>query len=265
VYLKTSSSEWSIGAIDLNEIGSYDILLPTAGMGLPEVLHVDVMLSPASDLSCYISVVIWKPLMTNRISAPVRVVNSTHLSFSMMQNMNHKHKKLSITKVFKGGNLKGQSEEIADQFRQHIGPNSSCPLGWIDPCADSMRVANMLLISAEDDSLGFPAAIEINMVDVGSSYDLTSKTTGDCIHLTVVNERDGKVLKIHSAAPLPRSEERSSDTVAYTASMKTLSVSIIAERPIRREVLALTMQNLYAEYTATSESLTYLFKVADFR
>lgn len=47
VSLKIDSSEWSVGMVDLNAVGSFDLLLPSLG-GRPEVVHVEIGLAPPS-------------------------------------------------------------------------------------------------------------------------------------------------------------------------------------------------------------------------
>ena len=237
VFFKSSSSEWSIGSLDLNQIGSYDILLPVASQE-PEVLHVEVSLAPHTDLSCYISVAVWRIDLRDVATAPLRLKNTCDSPISVIQA--------------------GQKFAATAKLSQSVGASGEIPLGWIDPTAD--HHVEILL-----DSQYRPARnVIVDMTDVGVTQTLTL-VAGQTMVLSLINYKYGKILEIRDGASNNRavSPVQALDSMSFTIGLKKMSVSFIAERPIRREVLAMQLQNLSFNYSLKGKSATYVVKLQD--
>ena len=237
VFFKSSSSEWSIGSLDLNQIGSYDVLLPVSSHE-PEILHVEVSLAPNTDLSCYISVAVWRISLDDVSTAPVRIKNKCTLPISVIQA--------------------GPKFAATAKLSQSVNASGEIPLGWIDPTADQQ------LEILVDGQQRIKRNIIIDMTDVGVSQALTMEG-GQTLMISLINYKYGKILEIKDTA----SDEHSGstlqllDSVSVKIGLQKMGVSIIAERPIRREILAMQLLNLSFNYSLRGKSSMYVVKLQD--
>merc|ERR1711871_592936 len=80
VQVKIKDFEWSLGTIDINEIGNCELLI-TNSEGRLLVAHVDVKLASGDD-DCFISVIIWESTLEN---SSMKVKNDTNLAIHIRQ------------------------------------------------------------------------------------------------------------------------------------------------------------------------------------
>lgn len=131
VRLRTGSTQWSCGCVDLAGVGTTVLILPrmistntTAGdSGGLAVVHVEVKLSDASDHS-YVSIVIWS---TEKENTPDSNVATASLSF---QNLTDQP--LTLLQAGADKVLTANKIEI-NKFDLSVGPNSWKSFGWVDP------------------------------------------------------------------------------------------------------------------------------------
>ena len=82
VRLKFGDYPWTLGSVDIDEIGSTDIMLASDN-AQPAVMHVEVKLADAHE-DCYISVIIWRCNVDN---AGMRIQNDTDMPILVQQDL----------------------------------------------------------------------------------------------------------------------------------------------------------------------------------
>lgn len=223
--------------MDLNEIGSYDLLLPVPSRE-PEVLHVEVALAPSSDMSCYISIIVWHIDFEKTSISPAKITNNSGTPIIVRQH----------------GQKFDKSSAILSQT---VNASSEIALGWPDPAS-----ANKIEIHVDSHQSGVSSVI-IDMTDVGTTKSLCLGE-GRTLYFYLLNYKYGKVLDVHEASKdLAVSVHQVSDTFSIALGMRKLSISVIAEKPIRREILAMQLQNLTLDCTFKGCSISYVMKLED--
>lgn len=131
IRLRTASTQWSFGCVDLAGVGTTALVLPrmistntTAGdSGGLAVVHVEVKLSDASDYS-YVSIVVWS---TEKEDTQDSNVATASLSF---QNLTDQ----PLTLLQAGSETKLAAKQIeVNKFELSVAPNSWRSFGWVDP------------------------------------------------------------------------------------------------------------------------------------
>ena len=298
------TSGWSFGGVDINGIGGTDLLLPVpcplgvsghSGEGLdsgvahnPIVLHVEVKYADITNDRAYLTVLIWKCDVAKR-SAAFSLKNETSHTLVVRQ--------VGIEAPRGAGSPdKGrvQGQYIADpaQYDICVLPNQWVPFGWANPLAlmDS-GAGSTKKDTASTASLQF-------MVSVGDSFDDSHHKTpaisdalsdscnvvrlfgGKQLCTSVQGLGSGRVIRF-CKTPEHMKSTFSTDltgllasyltdqylkgcTFKMNAEIRTLGLSLIAERPTRRELLAAHLGVVSADFSHTvNESLTLELKVAD--
>jgi hypothetical protein len=80
IQIKIEGFEWSLGSIDINELGTTELLVNDANNNF-KVIHVEVKLA-SSDEDCYISVIIWESTSDN---SPMKIINHTEETIIIKQ------------------------------------------------------------------------------------------------------------------------------------------------------------------------------------
>lgn len=240
--LRTDSTSFSIGTLDINDIGVTSLLLignsteQTRSNNI--VINVEVKFSEPGDYS-YITVVVWSSPEGAGAAAPLSVQNETDLPLTVRQNG------LS----FKQLKLDPQLCELL------VPPRSWVPLGLPDPGLGRLLQVVAGKTAVTPDSPLARAAV-VNLGKVGFSCDLDTfhlrsesgeqpsgegyDINDDVIELVVVAEGGGKVLRARkkSAQILSELTERKTlSSVSVRLQLPCLSLSLVAERPQRRELL----------------------------
>ena len=204
----------------------------------PEILHIEVSLAPESDMFCYISVAVWRIDLKDVATAPIRMKNRHSSLISVMQA--------------------GQKFAATAKLSQSVNANCEIPLGWIDPTADHLM--EIILESQHKRTRN----VVVDMTDVGATQTLNIDG-GQTIVISLINYKYGKILEISGVASDEHTHAppRVLDSFSLTMGLKKMSVSIIAEKPIRREVLAMQLENLSFNYSLRGKSTMYVIKLQD--
>jgi hypothetical protein len=128
VQLRTQSTLWSLGSVDLNEIGSSLLYIPlrnqdtTSANGI--VVHIEVKLAQKSD-NCSIAVIIWRESVESKTATIIS--NDSNVSITVRQ--------ADLELAY---NLSGKD----NLFDIIIPPSAKIPFGWADSeCGTSILVA----------------------------------------------------------------------------------------------------------------------------
>jgi hypothetical protein len=265
---KTSSSMWSLGAVDINEIGTNVLLIPggtshpTTNTGSDTILlHVEVKLADSGDLS-YMTILVWKETTEAKSQWTLSVRNDTILPITIRQDM-----KDSI-----------KDPESLSKFEICYEPQHWLPFGWADQAISSNIVACVgTTLQATNPSL----CCSINMLKLGeASYlsldSVAPEYAGEQIKFILQAVGSGKVLHISQISKKMISSDRSSSPVnemAYQKEIKlyfrSVGVSVIAERPTRREFFSCYVEDVEASIVMIDATSTqagtnsFEFKIHD--
>lgn len=338
VHLRTDSTSWSLGSIDLNDIGTSIVILPSrAGSDMPStntgsdatpsrslLAHIEVKFAEPSD-HAYITIVVWRQTMgqASQVSEPSTGTSSPPKSGQKSTkdearsrgqsisgvphenyvSLNHKTGKpnpsptknptgftivpadaelsvrndtdLPITLQQAGINFKAFGYE-SSQFEICVPPRSWVPFGWADPTVGSMAIASV------GTHLGGDAIIEmIDLLRVGEITVLDLSHFGfarEEVVIRVVALGVGKVLHATRQNRLTKEQLQLKQSLALLRqphnyiiklSIAAFSLSVVAERPKRREFASFCLQGLEARilHTGTSaffkSSTSYELKLID--
>ena len=277
VRIKCESSLGSLGVVDLNEIGTTTMILPsnhanatTAGGADLIVVQIDVSLSGPEACS-YITVVVWRSCLSRRpnglidaSTSALSVKNKTDLPLVIQQEGLHQ--------VFSR-----QGSAYQKKFTLCIPPGEWLPYGWADPSiGSSVRVA----VGTNSDFLPgeFVVIDTLNLAKTCNVPVPHLPQYANKIKLSVEAEGSGLVLRIHltqNSAPLSGVSTAGENAAAAAAvenehgldvtdlrrrdfqfvmMLPTIGVSLIAERPTRREFFSLYIDRFEASVLKISES-----------
>ena len=241
VRLRLATSGWSLGTINLNDIGSSVMVLPplmvhTSDGGTEKhssskqsILHVEVKLAEPSE-NCMIAIIIWKAISKADSNYSIKNESDRMVTVRQVMNLGDANSNMDIC----------------------IPPRSWLPFGWIDPSLDSkvmLRVGQGFVASGAkiayldfkkvDQKLRLPFSSHASE-SVDDLNELTSRTLKYREVVVSVEAIDtGRVLKIVPFYGEPTSLEidhhRTESAFALNLNIKSLAVSLILERPKRRE------------------------------
>jgi hypothetical protein len=274
------------GCVNINEIGTTSLLLlcsePKAEIGQPQtkeqrnkfiVLNIEVKFASADEDSAMAIIVweakLWKDPLTEKVfregNVNFSIKNSTNFAIVIHQHkVNVAERLLQLNRP----TISPSVEEDANRWFFVSPADSWLPFGYIDP--EGEQEFDFACVS--NDGLINPASsVRLVMSKVGKSAILTT-TDHQRIKIQLKSNANGKVISIHyddglsnsltkphsvkgeqlsgSKGNSPTSEEGIVDTernefrVSFAAS---LSVSIIPDKPSRRELFALYLKNLFFE------------------
>lgn len=282
VRLRTASTDWSLGTADLNEIGTTVLLLPrkqytntTAGdSGGLFVAHVEAKLSEPEEFS-YVTIVVWcaeesiqSVTALNDVSYRKEVNhNSVVTSALSVQNLTN----IPITLLQAGIDFENLGLET-ERFELAVQPDSWRSFGWADPSVGQvLRVAVGASVNTANTT-----HVLVDMSRVGNRVELEDPQffSGLKIELCVLASSCGKVLRAKQISDTWRStgSSKSDDhttptTLAYSAEdtyahqtedessgnasilllqihLTSLGISLVADRPVRREFVSLYLDGL---------------------
>ena len=292
--LRCESTAWSVGTVDINEIGTTLLILPrsSSSSGTVEsdygsnlmIAHVEVKFSDPSDNS-YMRIIIWQssfysmgakiestPKRKKNTKQPVAlsIKNDTELPLIVYQvGIDHMLKSLGVNKML---------------FDLCIPPGSWLPYGWTDQSISSILAISvgtsshdLLGSTAHVDVLQIGQMIELDTSQIQKLYDIGP------VFLVIKTFRGGKVVHIFSRRndsdvdPKFLADGNANDERAASASTELLlqfyfnsiGLSIIAERPTRRELFSLYVEKVEVsyqqmqDYETGSPSTLFQFLVKD--
>lgn len=263
---RTPGSLWSLGIVDINEIGSSILLVPsdpafhpkgTSNTGTEKILlHIEVKFAEVDDLS-YMTMLIWKETTEQRDKWTISVKNEANYPITLRQDLK--------------GLIKDQ--ETLSLYEMCIEPGQWIPFGWADQSISStvhicigttmVAVDDNLCTSIDLLKLGEPVILPLDIISPNESMILIVQAVGS-----------GKVLNISTS--YKSSKELLSDSgpsQPYRKEMKlffrSLGVSLIAERPVRREFMSLYLEEIEANIIMKGSTQTesgknfFEFKIHD--
>ena len=299
VQVRCDSSAWSLGTVDLNQIGTTVLLVPKKRLYPPTspstggayaaaephsvedgiVLHVEVRFADPTDNS-YVNIVVWAPSPDKDgccHKAALSVRNDTVFPIIITQT----------------GTDRIARKRRADpsRFSLQVPSGAWKPFGWADPeYGTSVTVTLVLPPSSYSSHRRYegsgsdspypshhshePVTCEIDILKIGQSATMHLSDTysphsrdslGDIIDLTVTAVAGGQVLHVttntlHNSthtdrrSPSPRlsitddkglgPRDAPQRDFTLVLSLKSVGVSLIAERPVRREFLSVYLDGI---------------------
>lgn len=299
VQIRCASTMWSLCSIDLNDIGSYCISLPNKSsraensMGLV-VLRIEVKFASSNEMS-YMSVVIWKewplpliPLSLVPIEDRTKPLQHPELSqkrdgftLSLRNNTDYP----IVIRQDLGNYVTDGS--ILCRFDVCVPPHEWYPFGWVD---QKLKSRILLTLGTTIEGVEQPAILPIDVLKVGkkTTLDLSmiwSFLNGQLITAEVQAIGSGKVVNVSLTNSSVNSDvldvigrEQKENLAILDADarredfhvlFRSLGLSIVAERPIRREIFSLYLEGIEGRIikvseTSTSDASSLLeFKVTD--
>ena len=265
--IQTQSSLWSLGSVDLNEVGRSVIHLPLKGSNpgdVPLVVLVEVKLAEPSD-HCSVVVVIWQATIETSTALAVRNDSDVHI---VLQQCDIEFDKSSSRELF----------EVC------VFPGQCVPFGWADSDGSTdVFVAVGTCLS------GATRVVRVNFLKAGGVIKLPDNTgrvgVNEGLVLSVIAEGGGRVLHITrtqdpstsfstsfnasmSSLSLINSSkttdsELDSKTFAVTFSLASFGVSLVVEKPVRREFFSLYIEGLEGRAKTKGAIRSFEFMVMD--
>jgi hypothetical protein len=245
IQVRCGSSMWSLGAVDINEVGTSVLHLANrrgvAG-DRPIVVHVEVKVAEPSD-NCSVIVLIWQASIEGSMVYSIR--NDSDVCITVKQAHLENHSVANTSTL----------------YDVRVGPHDWVPFGWADPDAgdevnivvgrtlegNRKRVATMSLMKAG----------EMLRLPDGSGR---AGSQGEVV-LSVMAEKRGRVLRIFRSmqAPVQRPGSPGYDNEESTQAVETsvfglsfqmasLGVSLVLDKPVRREFLSLYIDGMEGRF-----------------
>ena len=267
VQLQTTSSLWSLGTIDLNEVGRSVLHLPRKGSNpgdVPFVILIEIKLAEPTD-NCSVVVVIWQASIETSTALAIR--NDTDIHITVLQaDIENEQMKTNI---------------LNETFEVCISPSCCVPFGWPDPDGSTD-----ILVAVGSCMAGASRVVRVNFLKAGGVIKLPDNTSqigcGRDLIITVIAERGGRFLHItngltddssHSSSSLINStksyesEGEKSPTewrsFGFSFSLSSLGLSLVFERPLRKEFLSLYIEGLEGKLKTKGVIRSFEFLLLD--
>ena len=267
VQLRSLSTLWSLGSVDLNEVGRSALHLPHKGQTQgdhPFVVHVEVKIAEPTD-HCSVVVVIWQACVETSTALSIR--NESDVSVTVKQaDIDFDH--MGIDKAL---------------FETCVGPNESVPFGWADPdCGSDILVTAGASVTGSKLRLA-----RLNFLKAGEQLRLPSGSNigrvglqGEVV-LSVLAEGGGRVLRVTRSMELGLNSKNIVDKTISTDSRTTYTdsevvksfglsfclasfgLSLVVEKPVRREFLSLYIDGLEGRVKTKGAIRSFEFMIVD--
>eukprot|EP01034_Spumella_vulgaris_P021564 gene21564-27602_t len=276
VQFRTASTQWSLGSVDINEIGASIIYMPSRLNTEEEfangtVLHIEVKLADPADL-CSIIVIIWRETVESKTAMCIR--NDTDLPITVRQaGIEHEH-------------------DISDKlylFEVCVPGNESSPFGWADPeCGTQVligvgdtlkglnrRVATVNLLKSDQmlrlpynftKSGGPKGEVVVSVITKNGGYILQiSKLDRSHFPVSGVSASDSSdnILEIFDSTTALQSSAANLPTYGLSFVISSFGVSLVVEKPVRRELLSLYIDGLDISLKSRGSMQSFELSVAD--
>ena len=256
VHVRTAKSLWSAGAIDLNEIGDSVLLLPQSQTAIVAgddvtVAHIEVKFADFED-DAYVVISIWREVSTDHCkncSFSVRNLTSSSLVLQQLDSSEGDDDDELEALLF--------PRIIADLHRITYPPDSWEPFGWSCQYLGSSVQINASTGTTITSPLSQSTAVYLDFLKVGDSISmpvgygvklvLSVQATGYGVVLVArevadeVGAWDGQAAVNSSASSR---DESFMAQVSFSLCLKSVGLSIIAERHCRREFLSVYIENI---------------------
>jgi hypothetical protein len=274
VHVKCLSSKWSFGSVDLNEVGSVELLLPPIEEPDPSnhifpssiVMNINVQIADPED-NCAVVIVMWKSKPNGYSSLSIR--NDSRTPITIRQG------RLQILE---------KGVDRSSCFEVHVSPHTWVPFGWTDPDGtkqiqlstsetflNNHRIATIDLqtftqrmripygsprkglmkeVVLSIESLGSGRVIQV--VEATDSYESIERSDSDELHLPSPVDVSSNDCGEHD--PSHQIKER-----RFQLFLTSIGLSIVADFPKRKEFLSLYVENLTSKYTLIEDTKTRSF------
>jgi hypothetical protein len=266
VQLRSLSTLWSLGSVDLNEVGRSALHLPRKGLtpsDPPFVVHVEVKIAEPTD-HCSVVVVIWQACVETSTALSIR--NDSDIAVTVKQaDIDFEH--MGIDRSL---------------FETSVAPGQSVPFGWADPDCGSD-----ILVTAGSSVIGSKLRLaRLNFLKAGEQLRLPSSSSGRMgfqseVVLSVLAEGGGRVLRVTRSMELglnsrnlvnesisaersttyPDSEVVKSFGVSFC--LASFGLSLVVEKPVRREFLSLYIDGLEGRVKSKGAIRSFEFMIVD--
>jgi len=251
IFIKTNSSKWSICSIDVNEIGSHSIMLPQTKDRDVKIIEVDIKFAGPDENGYLLIVFRDSSNGDNCDDAALSFLNDTDVPIYIRQSNitdNFKYDMLTITVMVPpwGWIPWGWADLNADQ---HINmtidnrPNEEC-------IVDVLQIEKKMQIKTA-------AAVNLHIKDASKQNALTMSPDANpylglsnCVFVKVIVDNKGrKIIHATQGVEAPPDDEddafknaqfhhKPDDTVEYRLSINSIGLSLIGEKPTRREMFS---------------------------
>ena len=262
VRIRSSSTFWSLGAVDINEIGSSTLYLPKKGISRNDnekavIAHIEVKVAEPNE-NCSIVIIISKATIEANTAIMIKNESNVHITVQQADI-----------------DFGDEVESVQPLFEVCVPPFSRAPFGWADP-----DVGSNVLVTASTSLFGGKKRIaKLSLLKSGEFLRLPdnsgrSGSNGEVI-LSVITENGCRVLKInrktvdieenlnHSANIFQNDSK--SPTYSIRFFLASLGLSLVLEKPVRREFLSLYIDELEGQYKFRDDSKSFEFAIMDFQ
>jgi hypothetical protein len=266
--LRIQSSAWSIGTVDINEIGSTVLILPltdrykarkhqTINSNDIIVLHVEVKFSAPEDNS-YLSIVVWQE--TASTSKYTHSLSCESCSYSVKNDTAFP---IALQQINKSDD---DDDAVINPYIDLIevcaSPNTWSPYGWVDQVSGSLVRVNVGLSLLDKKCQYTKTPVVLDLMKIDSTANIvvpasSKDTLSTMVTLLVRATGVGIVLHIfeagshHHHAPLTAHskisdalESSNSRDVDVKLYLKSFGLSIIAEQHHRREFMSVYVDGI---------------------
>jgi hypothetical protein len=260
VQIKTNSTIWSFGTVDLNEIGSTVLMLPLVdgydegdnGSRDAVIVHVDVKFAEAEE-NCAVAIIIWKE----------EVDAST--AFSIKNDSSH-----PVVLQQAGVNFSASRNDLIAKFERCVQPRSCVPFGWVDPGASTkvLVAAGTTMVTA-----GRRTA-EVDLTQAGYSIRIGTGSQSELV-LRVNTSGSGRVLHILDSTddvddefdvfPSKLLADTDAKMIHVSLKIEHFCVSLVLDRPYRREFLSFVASNFESKHFLTPATHSTEITVKEFQ
>lgn len=266
VRIRSGSTFWSLGAVDINEMGTSILHLPKKGVSRNEaekaiIAHIEVKVAEPTE-NCSILIIVSKA--TIETNTAIMIKNDSNVPITVEQ-----------ADVDFGEEM----ETIQSLFEVCVPPYSSAPFGWADPDIGS----NVLITAGTSLRGGKKRIAKMSLLKSGEFLRLPdnsgrSGSNGEVI-LSVITENGCRVLRIYrktvdvrddlldslNFSPTIFSSDSKSPTYSIRFFLASLGVSLVLEKPFRREFLSLYIDELEGQYKFRDDAKSFEFAIMDFQ
>ena len=266
VQLRCTSSYWSLGCVDLNEVGRSVIHLPrknSTPTDHPLVVVVEVKIAEPSD-HCSVVIVIWQATLSSH--AALIIHNDSEIQVTVQQ-----------------ADIESEYTGIAKNlFEVHVVPFQRSLFGWADP-----DLSGDILVTAGLSSTGHKLrTARLNFLETGKQLRLPDNSgrigsLGEVV-LSVLTEGEGRVLHITRSVNIASTssdnenfigvpslfDDQSTTSEAVRSfglsfRLASFGLSLVIERPVRREFMSLYIDGLEGRVKTKGSIRSFEFTVMD--
>lgn len=264
VQIRTTNTLWSLGCIDLNELGRRVIHLPRRDSNPrpnacePYVVVIEVKAAETLD-PCSVMIVVWQATQVKGAALSVRNDSDVYVT---IKQADIETDQMGVDKA---------------AFDVCVAPYHSTPYGWADPDSSSD-----ILVTAGTSLAGERLRIaRLDLLNAGEQLRLPDNSNrvgaqGEIV-LSVLAEGGGRVLLISRSVDPGSSNSKNTQSSSSTSPVSTEGVrsfglsfglasfglSLVVEKPIRREFFSMYIDGLEGRVKTKGSMRSFEFMITD--